>query len=164
MIKQCVVTALIAATGLTSLLTWAAREEHTFEVSLNIPSRAFYILPTDPDWIHSEQILLWNPATSKLGDLRKYFDVRHDTSAIEARLENQPYLSNGRPSENIALRVMFNGVELNQSLQQVVSVDEAAMGSRVLLEVVPQRPASGFQPGEYAGNVLLLFNAKMPGV
>jgi len=165
MIKQCTVAALVAATGLMSLWAVAAREEHTFEVSVMVPTRAFYVVPADPTWIHRQQILPWNVATSKLGSLRKYFDVRHDTSAIEARLELRPYLSNGRDADNIALSVRFNGVELSHDLtpRQVVSAADAAVGSRVLLEIEPQQPAGGYRPGDYYGSVLLLFNARAPG-
>jgi hypothetical protein len=165
MIKQCFVATLMTATVWVSPVTWGAREEHTFEVSLSVPSRSFYILPVDPDWIHHQQILPWDGTTSKLGNVRKYFDVRHDTSAIEARLESQPYLSNGRPADNIALRVTFNGVELSHAIEprQVVSAPDAAMGSRVLLEVMPQPPTNGYRPGDYYGSVLLVFNARAPG-
>lgn len=155
----------MAATGLMSLSALAAREEHTFEVSLTVPTRSFYVTPAQSDWIHREQILPWLRETSRLGSLRKYFDVRHDTSAIEARLELQPYLSNGHPADDIQLRVSFNGVELSHAVEPrlVVSAADAAVGSRVLLEIEPQLPAGGYRPGDYYGNVLLLFNAKAPG-
>ncbi|RON43017.1 CS1 type fimbrial major subunit [Pseudomonas frederiksbergensis] len=165
MIKQCMVAALLAATGAASFLAIAAREEHTFEVSVLIPTRAFYVIPSEPDWIQRQQILPWDVATSRLGSLRKYFDVRHDTSAIEARLELQPYLSNGHAPDNIALRVRFNGVELSHAVEPrlVVSAADAAVGSRVLLEIEPQQPPGGYRAGDYYGNVLLLFNARAPG-
>ncbi|MGY1889394.1 fimbrial assembly protein [Pseudomonas sp. SDT291_1_S447] len=165
MIKQCTVVALIAAATLTSDAAWAAREEHTFEVTLNVPSRAFYIIPAEPDWIHRPQQLHWNHPTSSLSSVRKYFDVRHDTGAIEARLESAPYLSNGRPADDIRLRVTFNEVELSAEMapRQVVSQAEAAAGSRVLLQIDPIRPEGGYRAGDYAGNVLLLFSARAPG-
>ena len=162
MSKQCAVVVLMATTGLMSAMSWAAREEHTFEVSLTVPSRAFYIMPSEPDWIHKPQRLVWDP-TSNLSGLRKNFDVRHDTSAIEARLESTPYLSNGRPADDIALRVRFNGVELSSVMRQVVSRQEAATGKRVVLEIDPVKPVGGYRAGDYAGNVLLLFNARAPG-
>lgn len=165
MIKQCAVVALTAMTVMMSSVTWAAREEHTFEVSLTIPNRSFYIVPTEPDWIHRPQRLNWDYPTSTLSSVRKNFDVRHDTSAIEARLDSLPYLSNGRPGEDIVLRVRFNGVELKSDLlpQEVVTQAEAAAGKRVLLEIESVKPASGYRPGDYSGNVMLLFNAKAPG-
>ncbi|MDR9754510.1 CS1 type fimbrial major subunit [Pseudomonas sp. SZMC_28357] len=165
MMKQCTCAALLAVAGLMSFSALAAREEHQFEVSVTVPTRAFYIVPSEAGWIHREQILPWNIATSKLGSLRKYFDVRHDTSAIEARLELPAVLSNGRPAEDINLRVRFNGVELSADLapRLVVTAEDAAVGSRVLLEIEPQQPRGGYRPGDYYGNVLLLFNAIAPG-
>lgn len=165
MIKQCSVVALTAITTLISAMAGAAREEHTFELSLTIPTRAFYILPAEPGWIHQAQRLNWDHLSSNLGSVRKYFDVRHDTSAIEARLESAPYLSNGRPGEEIALQVSFNGVVLSPDIRprQVVTAPEAANGVRVLLDIEPQKPVGGYKPGDYSGNVMLVFNAKAPG-
>ncbi|KJZ64733.1 CS1 type fimbrial major subunit [Pseudomonas fluorescens] len=165
MIKLCAAVALTAMTALMGSLAWAAREEHTFEVSVSIPTRSFYLIPAEPDWIHRPQRLNWNPSTSTLSSVRKNFDVRHDTSAIEARLEAAPYLSNGRPADDIVLRVSFNGVELSPDLSPrlVVSAADAAAGKRVLLEVAPVMPSGGYRPGDYSGNVLLLFSARAPG-
>jgi len=164
MIKQCTVAGLLLVMALMSLSARAAREEHTFDVTVTVPTRAFYIMPVDSGWIHQEQILPWNPVMSRLGNLRKYFNVKHNTSAIEARLELPAYLSNGRSADDIPLRVSFNGVELSHDLspREVVSAADAQAGSRVLLEIAPQPPAGGYRPGDYYGNVLLLFNAKAP--
>ena len=163
MIKQCTAVALLAATGLTGAVAWAAREEHTFEVSLTIPSRPFYVIPAEPDWIHRPQRLEWDYPTSTMGSVQKNFDVRHESSAIEARLDAMPYLTNGRPGEEIQLRVSFNGVELQTSAQQVLSREEAATGKRVPLQIDPVKPEGGYKPGDYSGNVLMLFSAKAPG-
>lgn len=163
MIKQCTAVALLAATGLTGAVAWAAREEHTFEVSLTIPSRPFYVIPAEPDWIHRPQRLEWDYPTATMGSVQKNFDVRHESSAIEARLDAMPYLTNGRPGEEIQLRVSFNGVELQTSAQQVLSREEAATGKRVPLQIDPVKPEGGYKPGDYSGNVLMLFSAKAPG-
>lgn len=164
MIKQCTVALLAGATALTAAVTWAAREEHTFEVSLNIPSRPFYVIPVEPDWIHRPQLLAWHHATDSLGKLEKYFDMRHDSSAIEARLATDPLIDTGRPGELIELRVTFNDVTLSSHItpQQVLSKEEAAVGKRVLLKIEPIKPPGGYRPGEYSGNVVLFFNASAP--
>lgn len=164
MIKQWAIAASLGATTLMSSQVFAAREEHEFEISVNIPTLAFYVIPAETDWIHREQVLPWNPHTSTLGGLRKYFDVKHDTSAIEARLETEPYLSNGNNAENIYLRVNFNGQELSHDAlpRQVVSAQEAMAGSRVRLDIEPQVPAGGYKPGNFYGNVLLVFSAAAP--
>ncbi|MDD0970657.1 MULTISPECIES: CS1 type fimbrial major subunit [Pseudomonas] len=163
--KQSVAAALMAVTALTSATVWAAREELNFEVFLTIPSRAFYVTPAEPDWIHRPQRLLWDYNTSTLRGLRKSFDLRHDSSAIEARLESTGRLSNGRLDEDILLHVKFNGVVMGSDPRprEVLSQAEAAVGKRVLLEIDPIQPLSGFKPGDYNGTVMLLFSAKAPG-
>jgi len=165
MIKQSIAGALLAATALTGAGAWAAREEHTFEVSLTIPSRPFYIIPAEPDWIHRPQRLAWDYPRATLGGLEKNFDVRHDSSAIEARLGSEPFLENGRPGEIIELQVTFNGVELSSHVipRQVLSQEEAATGKRVALKIEPIEPAGGYRSGDYNGNVVLLLNARAPG-
>ncbi|MCF4995974.1 fimbrial assembly protein [Pseudomonas syringae] len=165
MIKHSAGFVVAAISALISGLAGAAREEHTFEVSLTIPGRAFFIVPAEPGWIHQAQRLHWDYPTSRLSSVRKYFDVRHDTSAIEARLESAAYLSNGRQSDDIPLRVSFNGVELSPDMipRQVVTAEDAAAGTRVLLDIEPQQPVNGYRAGDYRGNVMLLFNAKAPG-
>jgi hypothetical protein len=163
--KHWAVGALMAMTGSMSDGAWAVREERTFEVFVSVPTRPFYIVPTEPDWIHQPQRLVWNVAEATMGGLRKHFDVRHDTSAIEARLDGAPYLSNGRPGEEIPLRVSFNNVELSPDIQprEVVSRADAAVGVRVWLDIQPVRPPDGYKPGDYDGSVMLLFNARAPG-
>lgn len=160
--KQSVIALCASALMLACASAFAAREEHTFEVSVDIPTLGFYVTPAESDWIHREQTLLWDEGTSRLGGLRKNFDVRHDTSAIEARLETKPYLSNGR--ENISLRVHFNNQLLSDESQprQVVSAEQARTGGRFPLEITPIRPAGNFKPGTYYGNVLLVFSAAAP--
>jgi hypothetical protein len=152
--------------GLLTLFSstlFAAREEHRFEVSVEIPTLGFYVIPAETDWIHRAQILPWNVSNKSLGGLRKHFDVRHDTSAIEARLDSQAYLSNGRPDQNIYLRVSFADTELShESPRQVVSAEQARTGGRYVLEIQPIVPAGGYKPGSYYGNVQLIFNAAAP--
>ncbi|MDR6160591.1 CS1 type fimbrial major subunit [Pseudomonas fluorescens] len=165
MIKQCTAAALLAATALSGVGAWAAREEHTFEVSLTIPSRPFYIIPAEPDWIHRPQRLEWDYQRATLSGLMRNFDVHHDSSAIEARLAYDSYLENGRPGEVIDLRVSFNDVELSSHVtpRQVLSEEEAAGGKRVALKIDPIEPEGGYRSGDYYGNVVLMFNARAPG-
>lgn len=143
---------------------FAAREVQHFEVFVTIPSQAFYVIPADPGWIHREQQLPWNLVNSTLGGLRKYFDVKNEAGALEARLEGRPYLSNGRDVDDIALRVLFNGQLLSElASSEVVPMSEAAQGKRVLLEVLPMPPADGvYKPGSYFGSVNMVFNAVLP--
>jgi hypothetical protein len=143
---------------------FAAREVHHFDVFVTIPSQAFYVIPADSGWIHREQQLPWNLATSTLGGLRKYFDVKNEGGSIEARLEGRPYLSNGMDADDIGLRVLFNGKLLSElDSTEVVSMSEAAPGKRVLLEIAPVPPVDRiYKPGSYFGSVNMMFNAVLP--
>ena len=164
MIKQSAIGVCAGVMALVSTLAFAAREEHRFEVSVDIPTLGFYVIPAETDWIHREQILPWNIHTKSLEGLRKNFDVRHDTSAIAARLEAEPYLSNGRDDQNISLRVSFNGQELSHDPQprEVVSAAQAMAGGRFPLEIQPTVPVGGYKPGVYYGNVQVIFVAAAP--
>ena len=164
MIKLSAIALWTGVTALMSSLAFAAREEHRFEVSVDIPTLGFYVIPAESNWIHREQVLPWNIHTSSLEGLRKNFDVKHDSSAIHARLESEPYISNGRDEQNIYLRVSFNGQELSHDPQprQVVSVAQAVAGGRFPLEIQPKVPAGGYKPGRYYGNVNLVFSAAAP--
>ncbi|MDI3271144.1 CS1 type fimbrial major subunit [Pseudomonas sp. MDT1-16] len=160
-------TSLALGTGILMLMSasaFATREEHTFEVLVEIPTPSFYVIPSEPDWIHRDQVLPWNLNTATLGGLRKNFDVKHDTSAIQARLESEPYLSNGNDEQNISLQVSFNGQLLSHESppRRVVSATEAMMGGRFALEIQPKVPVGGFQPGSYYGAVQLIFSAEAP--
>ena len=164
MIKQTTMAVCAGVMTLMSAQAFAAREEHTFEVSVDIPALSFYVLPAESNWLHLEQALPWNPGTQRLGGLRKQFDVKHDTSAIEARLEAEPFLFNGRDEQNIYLRVSFNGQELSHDpkARQVVSAAQAMAGGRFPLEIEPKLPAGGYKPGTYYGSVNLMFSAAAP--
>ena len=164
MIKQSLIAVGAGALTLCSAALFAAREEHRFEVSVDIPTLGFYVIPAETDWIHRPQILPWNVTTKSLGGLRKQFDVKHDTSAIEARLDSEPYLSNGRDEQNIYLRVSFAGTQLTHETppRQVVTAEQARVGGRYALDIQPIVPAGGYKPGSYYGTVHLIFNAVAP--
>lgn len=165
MFKKLTIVLSLASVVLGSATAFAVIEKHTFEVSVTIPTSAFYVLPADPNWIHHEQRLPWNLVTSTLGSLRKSFDVKNEAGSIEARLEGRPYLSNGIDADNIYLTVMFNGTVLSDiETKEVVSVADGMSGKRVLLEIVPSPPSGGvYKSGDYFGSVNMIFNAVLPG-
>lgn len=164
MFRKLMVLLMPALVLWASSSAFAAREVHQFDVFVTIPSQAFYVIPADPGWIHREQKLPWNLSTSTLGSLRKYFDVKNEAGSIKARLEGRPYLSNGTDAHDIDLRVLFNGRLLSElENTEVVSLNDAALGKRVLLEVIPVPPADGvYKPGNYFGSINMVFNAVLP--
>ena len=165
MIKQAVIAVSMGVSTPMTGAVFAAQEKHVFEVSVDIPALEFYVIPSEPDWIHLQQTLPWDLTTSTLGALRKNFDVRTDSSAIEARLESFPILSSGQDSrDDIGLRVTFNGTELSNHPvpRQVVSREEAVAGKRVRLEIEPRVQPDGYRPGDYYGSVNIIFNVAAP--
>ncbi|OPA86092.1 hypothetical protein BFW87_25405 [Pseudomonas fluorescens] len=141
----------------------AAREVREFDVFLDIPKPIFYVVPVEIDWIQNSQYLKWDPISSTLASLRKEFDVRNNSGAITASLLAKPVLSNGIAGQEIALAVTFNDVTLSEvGDREAVSAADARLGSRVMLEIMPVKPANGYRPGQYYGSVNMLFNAVAP--
>ncbi|RON09420.1 hypothetical protein BK659_10860 [Pseudomonas brassicacearum] len=159
-----ILTTLTSMTLLTLASTYALaiRESETFEVSVTIPTAEFYVLPSESDWIHREQRLVWNLVTSELSPLRKNFDVKNTNGGISARLNAEPYLSNGRDTDNIPLIVTFNKQRLTVNAEEVISETDGKTGKRVGLEIAAVKPDDGYKAGEYYGNVNMMFEAIAP--
>jgi hypothetical protein len=141
----------------------AITERETFEVSVTIPTAEFYVLPSEPDWIHLEQVLPFDPQSGQFTPLRKHFDVKNSNGGISARINVEPYLSNGRDTDNIPLVVTFNRKRLTLDADLVVSELDARPGKRVGLEVAAaEAPEGGYRPGSYYGSVHMIFEALAP--
>ncbi len=141
-------------------LAFAAREEHVFEVSVTIPTAEFYVLPIDPGFLEREQRMGWNRVNNALDPINALFDVHSSSGAITARLGYEPKLSNDR--FDIALQVKFNNQLLSLSSTEVVNELQARDGLRVPLRIEAPEPADGFKPGDYFGNVLIIFDSQLP--
>ena len=152
--------AVAASLALWVQTGYAAREEHTFEVSVSIPTHDFYVLPVDPGFVEREQQMNWNLVNGTLEPLRTLFDVRSTSGAVSARLGHEPVLSNGR--DLIALNVIFNNQPLLLTNTVVVPDTEANIGSRVPLLIEAITPDAGFSAGEYFGSVQFVFDASFP--
>lgn len=151
---------LFCVLALLSIPSFAAREEATFNVSINLPSNDFYVLPINPHLLQRDQIMNYNMVTKRLSTLREHFDVKNALGGITARVEGEPVLSNGR--DLIALAVTFNGQPLGQVNTLVVSDVDAKLGKRVLIEIAAVVPTDSYMPGEYFGSVRLMFDALQP--
>ncbi|AWY42993.1 adhesin [Pseudomonas putida] len=152
----------IVMLALTSTCAFAIRISETFDVAVTIPTAAFHVIPTDPDWIHREQRLNWNPVTSELSPLRKQFDVKNENGSISARLYFEPYLSNGRDTDDIPLVVTFNNKRLTLDPDEVISELDGKAGKRVGLEIAAIKPVDGYKAGDYYGSVHMIFEAVAP--
>ncbi|WP_447794042.1 CS1 type fimbrial major subunit [Pseudomonas farris] len=148
--------------SLASVCAYAIVERETFEVSVTIPTAEFYVLPVDPDWIGREQKLSWDLTAQALSSLRKQFDVKNSNGEIMARLIEEPFLSNGRDVDNIALDVQFNRIKLTVHDAPVISETDGKTGKRVELVIAAVKPDDGYKPGEYYGSVHMIFEAVAP--
>ena len=144
----------------SSFTAWGAIERETFEVSVVIPTRSFYVHPVQTGWIHLEQRLPYNSITGELGALSKHYRVSNTNGAVGARLAEPAYLSNGH--ERIDLRVVFHNVQLNLQTQQVATASEAGGWLQVDLDISAIKPDGGYRPGQYHGTVNIVFEALAP--
>ena len=144
----------------SSSTSWGVVERETFDVSVSVPLVNFHVSPVDPQLVERPQELPYNSTTEELGSLRALFNVKNAHGAIDGRLGEQAYLSNGH--ERIELRVTFNDVELNLQPRQVVSAYDAGVGRTVNLEIAAIKPAEGYSPGKYQGIVHMVFDALAP--
>jgi len=151
---------LLAALGLVCTEAFAVRDEHTFEVSIQIPTSDFYVLPVNPVFLEREQRMAWNTVTRTLAPVRENFDVKNISGGITARLGAVPSLFNG--FDSIALNVTFNGQVLGLADTTVVADEQARLGLRVPLVITAVEPEGGYLAGEYYGSVQLMFDALRP--
>ena len=160
MFRWLVAGMLLAALGLVCTEVLAVRDEHTFEVSIQIPGNDFYVLPVNPVFLERDQRMHWNTVTRTLAPLRENFDVKNISGGISARLGALPSLFNG--FDSIALNVSFNGQELGLTEATVVAEEQARVGLRVPLVITAVEPEGGYLAGEYYGSVQLVFDALRP--
>ncbi|WP_263260647.1 fimbrial protein [Pseudomonas sp. RIT-PI-S] len=134
--------------------------EHQVQLIATVPTSTFYVQPADSGWIGLPQRMEWNLVQETLDKFRKPFDIKHTAGSIQARLtDTDAYLSNG--TNTIPLIVKFNDKVLSSTTPiEIASASEAAAGQRVNLEIAPgAKPAGGFAPGNYSGNVNMTFDA-----
>ena len=148
--------------GVLMLIPWApgvfaAREEQTFEVSVDVPTYWLFVIPVDPRFLEQEQLMSWDVMTESMRPIRTEFDVVSTRGTVTARLGYEPVLSNGR--DLIALDVTFNRQPLNLSDTPVVVASDSFPGKRVQLLIEAVKPATGFVPGQYYGSVQIIFDA-----
>lgn len=151
---------LLAMLGLVCSEAFAVREEHTFDVSIQIPGNDFYVLPVNPVFLERDQRMHWNTVTRTLAPLREHFDVKNISGGVTARLGAVPSLFNG--ADSIALSVSFNGHLLGLTETTVVAEEQARVGLRVPLVITAVEPEGGYLAGEYYGSVQLVFDALRP--
>ena len=155
--KKTILTPFVLAVGVWSVQAHAAPINHTVQLSSFVPTADFYVLPSDSSWIGETQALSYNINTQEMASLVKTFDAVHSAGSISAQLLAPAYLAAG--ANNVVLDVKFNGKSLTTTAQTVLTAAEAATVKVVNLEIIPTRPATGYESGSYLGNVQLSFDA-----
>ena len=144
-----------------SLSVQAAPITQTIQVIADIPATDFYVEPVDASWLPQEQRLNWLPLTASLDSWSKDFDVKHSAGSIHAHLDGELAKLRGG-GEVIDLVVSFNGKALTTTAAEVVPATEAASNFRTAMSIVPTKPTGGYKPGNYTGNVAVIFDAVVP--
>lgn len=141
--------------------TVVAEERYTINLSANVPSDKFHVLPVDVGWISQPQEMHYNHITGKLNIFEKLFQFRNDSGAIQASLtgnltaEGKPYLSNGK--DIIPLVVSFNNKEISNSSDMVVPDTMAKAGGRTMLKISQAGNEKLAVSGSFTGNVDIIF-------
>lgn len=156
-LKKAILAPLAFVAAAASVHAVAAPINYNIQLEAFVPKDTFYVLPSDNTWIGDAQKLSYNPVTKDLTSLNKRFDVLNIAGSISAKLLSTATMASG--GDVIDLTVKFNRVELSTVDQEVVSTAQAANPSVVSLEIIPVKPAAGYAPGTYMGNVQLSFDA-----
>ena len=159
MFKKFAIAAPLAVLALQSSMAFAAGEAaHSISLIAHVPTNGFYVVPTDPDLVNKDQDMSYQPTTGKMGEVNGFFDVRNNNGSVHASLESAPKLIAG--SQAIDLKVEFNNKELTLTPQMVVGESDSDVNYRAPLKISAK--GTTFQPGDYTGQVAMIFDAVPP--
>ncbi|MGN8275211.1 CS1 type fimbrial major subunit [Pseudomonas sp. SMN5] len=163
MFKKFVSVTALAAAALSPALALGADDAHSaIHIEAKIPTQQFHVQPRDPEF-GKDEYMYYDPITYKLTSLRHTFDVKNTDGSVHAYIENANqtgaiHLTNG--VDIVSLRVLFNGVPLNDQPQEVVDDATSTPGTQADMRVVvansPTRPLS---PGVYNADFTVIFDA-----
>ncbi|MEJ4046171.1 CS1 type fimbrial major subunit [Erwinia sp. SLM-02] len=161
-LNKALVTALVSCAVLGGTAAHAAdSQSYTINLSAEVPTDSFHVIPVDSGWIDRTQNMGYDIATQKLQTFEKQFQYKNTAGAIQATLtgnlsaDGKPQLSNG--SDIIPLAVTFNNVALSKTATTVVSEDAAKTGGRTALKIMQDDEASLTVSGSFTGSVAMIF-------
>ncbi|MEB5932393.1 fimbrial protein [Pseudomonas mosselii] len=155
-LKKFIVAPLAVFALSASVHSMAAPINHTIMLQATVPTKDFYVLPSDSTWIGNVQQLQYNAVTGDLSSLVKTFDVKNTAGNVTAQVTSSASLAG--PAV-IPLTVKFNGIALGATPVEVVKADVAKAATTAKLEIIPVKPAAGYVAGTYDGNINLTFDA-----
>lgn len=135
--------------------------EHTVNVTAQIPSENFYVVPVG-DWMGSAQKLQFNPNTRKLESLYRQMEVKSTIGPVKGYLLYKASLSKANGDE-IGLKVKFADKELTTVSQQLLTLSEVQNAQKVGFEILPDKePEGGYKAGNYQGLISMVFESEAP--
>ena len=155
--KLSIIPALLLA---SNTLMAAERVEHTVTVTAQIPTENFYVQPVG-DWMSTPQKLTFNPFNQQLEPLAKQLEMKSTLGPIKGYLVYPAPMASGK--ESIGLTVKVGGVALTTTSTELLTQADANTGKQVGLEIIPAvAPTGGYKPGNYQGNVSMMFESEAP--
>ncbi|MBK5552129.1 MULTISPECIES: CS1 type fimbrial major subunit [unclassified Pseudomonas] len=159
MFKKMTIAAPLAMLALTSSMVFAAGEaKHSINLVAHVPTNGFYVVPVDPDLVNKDQRMDFLPTTGAMDEVNGFFDMRNNNGSVHASVVTAPVLYSG--ASTINLKVELNGKELTTTPQMVVGEDESNVNYRAPLRI--SATGSTFAPGDYTGEVAMIFDAVPP--
>ncbi|AXA56935.1 CS1 type fimbrial major subunit [Pseudomonas thivervalensis] len=163
MFKKMVFVTVLGVAALCSPWVLAGDDARSsIHITANIPNKQFHVQPRDPEF-GKDEYMYYNPLTYKFTSLRHTFDVKNTEGSVHAYIEGGAstgavHLTNG--IDIVSLRVLFNGVPLDNLPQEVVDDATSTPGTQADMRVVvansPTRPLS---PGMYNADFTVIFDA-----
>ncbi|WP_142966697.1 CS1 type fimbrial major subunit [Enterobacter cloacae] len=136
-------------------------QSYTINLTANVPSDSFQVIPVEAGWIYQTQDMGYDIATSKLKVFTKDFQYKNTGGAIQATLtdnlntDGRPQLSNG--NDIIPLTVSFNNVEISKTATTVVEAAAAKAGGRTALKIAQADDKALDVSGSFTGSVSMIF-------
>ncbi|WP_213938403.1 CS1 type fimbrial major subunit [Pseudomonas sp. dw_612] len=159
MFKKMTFAAPLALLALTSSMAFAAGEaKHSISLVAHVPTNGFYVVPVDPDLVAKDQRMDFQPTTGQMAEVNGFFDMRNNNGSVHASFVTPPKLLSG--ASTIDLKVEINGLELTTTPQMVAGETESNVNYRAPLRISAK--GTTFAPGDYTGDVALIFDAVPP--
>ncbi|MGR5269666.1 CS1 type fimbrial major subunit [Vibrio astriarenae] len=155
-----------AAASLFSVATMPvayAVEKAEIDLFASVPGSTFYVRAVNPSDISGVQTMGYNLLDEELESLTYRFTFKKPASQkITAQLATTADLFDG--TNTIPLAVTFNGVPVTTTQTDVVAeaVDAASVAKLANLVISPTLTAGTYVPGDYTGEVSILFEEVTP--
>lgn len=161
-LNKSLAAALFSCAALGGVAAHAAdKQSYIINLTANVPSDSFQVIPVDAGWIDQAQDMGYDIATRKLREFRKDFQYKNSAGGIQATLtgnlnsDGKPQLSNG--TDVIPLSVIFNNVALSRTATTVVEAAAAKAGGRTALRIAQADDMALDVSGSFTGSVSMIF-------